>query len=79
MRKFSKVALLGYLNQYSKAQMIEKLSDYQIDMIESSEAGEIMRFSGESIRIDIAYDHQGKFIRIVEEAWEKPKMLFRRE
>lgn len=79
MGNFSKVASLGYLNQYSKAEMFEKLSDYQIEIILSSDEAELIRFSGESIRIDIVYDMQGNFIRIHEEAWEKPAMLFKRK
>lgn len=78
MGKYSKVALLGYLNQYNKSELMQKLSDYQIEKIESSETIEIIRFSGEKIRIDIAFDKQGGFIRIVEEAWESPPMIFRR-
>lgn len=79
MGKYSKVALLGFLNQYSKAEMFVKLSDYQIEVLRSSDEGELIRFSGESIRIDLVYDMQGKFIRIHEEAWEKPTMLFKRK
>jgi hypothetical protein len=58
--------------------LIQNLRDYQIEEIESTETGEIIRFSGKSIRIDIAFDKQGGFIRIVEEAWESPNMFFRR-
>ena len=78
MEKFSKVALLGYLSQYNKAELIQKLRDYQIEEIESTETGEIVRFSGETIQIDILFDRQGEFIRIVQEAWESPNMFFRR-
>lgn len=69
MGEFSKVAQMGYLNQYSKSEIMDRLSAYQIDVLESSETGELIRFAGESIQIDLQFDGQGTFIKIIAEEW----------
>jgi hypothetical protein len=78
MEKFSQIAYLGYLNQYSKQELIDRLVDFQVTIVSEHAEGQIIRFKGEETRIDIMYTHEGKFIKIVEEEWFDCSMLFKR-
>ncbi len=69
MGGFSQFAYLGYLNQYSKLDLIERLMNYQISIVFEDNAFQIIRFIGEDIRIDIKYTVTGVFVGIIEEEW----------
>ncbi|MDT8887888.1 hypothetical protein PQG44_09380 [Aquirufa sp. LEPPI-3A] len=69
MGGFSQFAYLGYLNQYSKQELMERLMNYQISTVFEDDAFQIIRFIGEDIRIDIKYTIIGIFVGIIEEEW----------
>lgn len=69
MGGFSQFAYLGYLNQYSKQELIERLMNYQISIVFEDDAHQIIRFIGEDIRIVIKYTITGVFVSIIEEEW----------
>ena len=79
MEKFSPIAYLGYLNQYSRQDLIDRLVDFQVTVVVQHTEGQIIRFKGKDTRIDIKYTHEGKFIKIMEEEWLDCSMVFTRE
>jgi hypothetical protein len=67
--KFSKIAYLGKLNQFNKAELVQHLKGYKIDTIETYVAHELIRFEGENTIIEVRFDLNGKFLGIESEQW----------
>ncbi len=80
MEGFSQFAYLGYLNQYSKEDLLGLLEGYQTLTVYEDEVCQIIRFIGEDIRIDIKYTISGVFTCIIEEEWfDVPFKMVRRQ
>ncbi len=74
--KYSKVAYLGKLNQYSKDELIHQLEGFRYYEIRKNEFSELVGFEGEGIIIELRFDLQGKFMEIVHESWLEPRMVY---
>jgi hypothetical protein len=78
--KFSKLALLGDLRQYSMNELNAQLNTWKF---KSSVQAEVVtaEWSTSSTRIVVLYTLDGKFIQILEERWKSlssPDKVFRR-
>ncbi len=69
MKKFSQIAYLGKLDQYSKLELINALQNFQVKTIKVTEQTEQVIFEGEQVRIEILYDLAGNFKQILQEEW----------
>lgn len=67
--KFSQIAGLGKLNQYTREELIDHLVDYTIQLIKISEDNEVLVLIGENVRYEILYDLAGNFKQILREDW----------
>jgi hypothetical protein len=79
--KFSKLAILGDLRQYSFNELGEHLKNWKFT---STTQGDIItaQWSNVSTTISILYTLEGKFIQILEERWKSkssPDTVFRRD
>ncbi len=76
MKKFSQIAYLGKLDQYSKMELINALQNFQVKTIKVTEQTEQVIFEGEQVRIDILYDLEGNYKQIIREEWFDLKQHF---
>lgn len=67
--KFSKIAHLGLLNQYSKESFMRMLPDYEFTVLSRDVNSETIRCCGEQTVLVITYDLAGNFKQIVREEW----------
>ncbi len=74
--KFSKIAYLGLLNQYSKETFMQLLPDYEFTVLSRDAKSEIIRCFGDQTILDISYDLQGNFRQIVREEWLDKGILY---
>jgi hypothetical protein len=74
--KFSQIAGLGKLNQYTREELIDHLVDYTIQVKKISEDEEVLLLTGENVRYEILYDLAGNFKQILREEWVDLNQVF---
>lgn len=74
--KFSQIAGLGKLDQYTCEELINHLVDYNIQVTKISEDEEALLLSGENVRYEILYDLAGNFKQILREEWVDLNQVF---
>jgi hypothetical protein len=74
--KFSKIAYLGKLNQYTKSELIQHLKGFQVSTLESGETNELIRFEGENTVVEIRFDLHGNFLGLESETWLDLNQVF---
>jgi hypothetical protein len=73
---FSKIGRLGTLDKFTKDTLCMILSTYIITIVSQDDKFEIVRFCGDKTIMDVKFDKNGNFIKIIREEWEEMNLVF---